>query len=699
MALVRALNSAISGLRGQQFRIDTIGDNLANSTTTGFKSGRVQFHTLLSQTVAFGTAPQGFLGGIDPIQMGLGVTVGSTSRAFTQGELEVTGVTSDLGIEGDGFFVMQNQSGDLVFSRDGSFTINPSNQLHNPANGFIVQGINADINTFNIASGAPIENIEIPIGELQIAVATDEASFDGNLNGGGPQALMGTIMESNVMTDLSTGTDATGATLLTNLGRLPETPGPAIDLAIDLGDTIFVSSKKGNRTLPQQSFFVGTTLPPGYDGYGTTLQEYLDFVERALGINPGSNDILYSSIRDNDNNPNTQGVVGTASAFTLDATNQITAITMDGIDHSGEGVQIGDVIRFNTGAGAGQMGVISAFATVGATANDTLVLANPLSSTLPQPQVGDQFSIHEPPNVTVSDGVAAGYPSAAGRIRLSGNVGTANHITDLEMVTSDGISMTQFYHRQEATGESIISNLTVYDSDGNSHLVEVTYVLETKGGVDPVTTSPGNVFRFFAESEDSKLLNSGVLDGSQRIVGTGTIAFSAGGQFISQNPDAAFQLEMPNIGAATPLIVNPDFSGITGFADQNSAVFLIEQDGFPTGVLSDYSIGENGVITGIFNNGVTRPLGQIMLSRFANPNGLTMLGESNYQQAANSGIAIIGQPTTIGLGSIRSGVLEASNVDFAREFTDLIVSQRAFQANARVITTSDDLLEELVNIV
>jgi flagellar hook-basal body protein len=129
MALIRALNTAIAGLRSQQFRIDTIGDNLANSTTTGFKASRVNFENALTQTLSFGTAPQGFLGGIDPEQIGLGVTVASTTRNFTQGELEITGRASDLAIDGAGFFILRDAQGSSTFTRDGSFTINPANLL------------------------------------------------------------------------------------------------------------------------------------------------------------------------------------------------------------------------------------------------------------------------------------------------------------------------------------------------------------------------------------------------------------------------------------------------------------------------------------------------------------------------------------------------------------------------------------------
>lgn len=695
MALVRAMNSAISGLRSQQFRIDTVGDNLANATTTGFKSGRVEFSTLLSQTISFGTAPQGFLGGIDPQQMGLGVTVASTTRNFTQGELETTGVASDLGIDGAGFFIMRNESGDMVFSRDGSFTINPSNLLHNPANGFVVQGIQADFNTFTIASGAPIQNLSIPIGNLTIAVATTTAEYDGNLDGDGDQGLMGTVLESQTLADNTAAfAAATGATLLTNLSR--DTGSGFIDLAIDLGDTLQINAVKGGRTLPTQRFFVGTSLPPGFDGFGTTLAEFNDFVQRALGINDGG--LQYGAVRDNDSNPNTTGVALTATGVTA------TTVTVAGTNFATEGVQAGDILRFNTGAGAGQIGTVATLATT-FTLNDTIVLAAPFSAGLPSPVVGDQFTVHEPSNVTVNPTVVAA-PFALnpglvpGRMRIAGNIGTANQITGLQISnTTDNISFSPFTQIEAATGESIITNATYFDSLGTAHLVELTFVLETKGGVDAVTGSVGNTFRFFGEAQDSDLVVLGTNLGVNRVVGTGTVTFSTSGQFLSTSPIPSVSLTIPNTGAQTPLDVSLDLDGLTGFASQNSAAFMINQDGFATGTLSDFSIGADGIITGMFNNGITRNLGQVLLARFANPNGLTLAGGNNYTVAANSGPAIIGQPGQIGLGSVVSGALEASNVDFAREFTTLIVSQRGFQANARVITTADDLLEELVNIV
>jgi flagellar hook protein FlgE len=687
MALIRALNSAISGMKAQQFRIDVVGDNLANSTTTGFKATRVNFHTLLSQTISFGSAPQGNLGGINPKQLGLGVAVAQTTKDFSQGELEATGVATDLGIEGDGFFILKDANARQVFTRDGTFELNSENKLTNPAKGMIVQGINADLTTFTIPTGGELEDLYIPVGELQIAVATTTASYSGNLDGGGEQALQGTILESSVFHDGDGGPPATESTLLTNLYRVPETGGPDIDLGLSEGDTIIVKATKGGRTLPERVFRIGTSLQPGDDGFGTTLGEFADFLERALGINTGDAATLISAIRDDDNNPETPGVTGVATSFIYDAQGRIVGLSQTGRDFTAEGVQVNDIVRFNTGAGAGQISVITAVGT-------SSINFNPLSSTIPQPNIGDAFSVHEPPRVSIG-----GFPSDAGRLRIAGNVGTANDITRLEIVSSTGTTLTPIFIRQTATGESTIVNATFYDSIGNGHLVELALVLETKGGVDPATGGEGNVFRFFAEAKDSKYVFGTTILGSDRVVGTGTITFTTEGQFLRQDPSAGISLVIPNEGATTPLTVKPDFSKMTGFGGIQSEAYLISQDGFPMGTMIDFSISADGIVTGIFSNGLSRTVAQIMLARFANPNGLQILDSNTYMTASNSGQPIIGTPGTLGIGNVRSGVLEASNVDFAREFTTLIIGQRAFQANARVIRIADEILQDLVQIL
>jgi len=262
MALISALNSGISGLRVQEQRISVIGDNIANVDTVGFKEARVTFETMLSETSSFGSAATGNLGGSNPVQMGLGAMVGSIDRAFTRGALEATGLTGDLAIEDTGdlassFFILKDASGSEVYTRDGSFSINPSNYLHNSANGYIVQGWMADLDSFTVTTGGPLENLSIPVGDLRIARETANTDFDGNLNGSGDIATSGTILESDV---LYSNAGTTAAVLTTALVDLQTATA---DLGLAVGDVITLSAEKGSRSLSEATFVIGDPPPTG----------------------------------------------------------------------------------------------------------------------------------------------------------------------------------------------------------------------------------------------------------------------------------------------------------------------------------------------------------------------------------------------------------------------------------------------------
>lgn len=140
-----------------------------------------------------------------------------------------------------------------------------------------------------------------------------------------------------------------------------------------------------------------------------------------------------------------------------------------------------------------------------------------------------------------------------------------------------------------------------------------------------------------------------------------------------------------------------DLAGVTGFADL-STLKVAGQDGRPAGTLDAYSIGPDGTITGTFSNGATQAVGRIALATFVNPGGLEKAGDSSYRATANSGAVELGAAGDPGYGKLASGYLEMSNVDLSQEFTNLIIAQRGFQANARIITTSDEVLQELTNL-
>jgi flagellar hook protein FlgE len=143
--------------------------------------------------------------------------------------------------------------------------------------------------------------------------------------------------------------------------------------------------------------------------------------------------------------------------------------------------------------------------------------------------------------------------------------------------------------------------------------------------------------------------------------------------------------------------VGIDMSGLTNFTG-NSSVQPLSQNGAPAATLQSFSINPDGQLVGVFSNGNKQTVAQLALANFNNPPGLEKVGDSLYRFTVNSGLAQVAAPGSVGLGTLQAGTVEMSNVDLAQEFTNLIVAQRGFQANSKVISTSDDVLQELVNL-
>jgi len=137
--MMRSLFSGVSGLRNHQVRMDVIGNNISNVNTIGFKKGRVTFKEGFAQLLQGASRPPGDLGGINPIQVGLGMQIGSVDMMFSQGNLESTGLTTDLAIQGDSFFVVKKGTQNY-YTRSGNFQLDADGRLVSPANGFVVQG-------------------------------------------------------------------------------------------------------------------------------------------------------------------------------------------------------------------------------------------------------------------------------------------------------------------------------------------------------------------------------------------------------------------------------------------------------------------------------------------------------------------------------------------------------------------------------
>lgn len=228
----------------------------------------------------------------------------------------------------------------------------------------------------------------------------------------------------------------------------------------------------------------------------------------------------------------------------------------------------------------------------------------------------------------------------------------------------------------------------VYDTLGTSHDIDIEFNNHVVNPPIP-PAPPGTV-----ASWDWVALENGNPVGGSATTGE-PLYFDADGNLI--NVGATQNLDIPGSGGSPNFLVGVNFDSITQLAT-DSQVQLASQNGFPPGSLANFTIGVDGTITGLFTNGLTRALARIAMAIFPNPAGLERIGNNLWRTTDNSGTATIGSPRSGGRGGITAGFLEQSNVDIGNEFTELIVTQRGFQANTRIVTTVDEMLQDLMNM-
>jgi flagellar hook protein FlgE len=230
----------------------------------------------------------------------------------------------------------------------------------------------------------------------------------------------------------------------------------------------------------------------------------------------------------------------------------------------------------------------------------------------------------------------------------------------------------------------ITISMGVYDSLGALQTAQVRF---TRGGTAAV---PTNTWTWQVMDTTTVPAVPGT--------GDGTITFDANGQIDLTASVPGADVDVPVSSGADPLAPTIDFSKLTQLASANS-VTVTSQDGLSAGTVSDVYISpDSGIISLTYSNGMTEQVGQVALARFTNPAGLMKSEGTSFTAGLNSGDAQVGTASSGGRGSIASSYLEASNVDMAQEFTNMILAQRGFQASSRVITTSDEILQELVNL-
>lgn len=298
------------------------------------------------------------------------------------------------------------------------------------------------------------------------------------------------------------------------------------------------------------------------------------------------------------------------------------------------------------------------------------------------------------PGVALAASTVPTDPAGSLRLLITGNAGKANSLAiDGSFKTDAGTVPFTFSEaaNSDPTGEGLHTSMTVYDSLGTPVNVDVTLTLES-------SDSTGTKWRFYASSKDDT--HTGAFDPTDpedngMILNSGTVEFDNQGVFKGSANDV-ISVARANTGASTPLPIKLDLSKLTSLTSTTQQVVPERQDGFRTGTLADFSIADNGDIVGEFDNGLTRTLGRVAIAHFDNPSGLLDQGSNNYTASASSGEAVVATPGDFSAGLIRSGSLEQSNVDLSKEFIDMIVTTTGFSAASRVITTSNRLLDELL---
>ncbi len=251
-----------------------------------------------------------------------------------------------------------------------------------------------------------------------------------------------------------------------------------------------------------------------------------------------------------------------------------------------------------------------------------------------------------------------------------------------------------------------ITSINVYDDQGRQHNLKVFL---WKSDVNRWTASVGmtdatqltldvlnpNADQNIARGGNTRFELNFTPDGRLSSAGDGSDIINQGelGANLSFRLNGNPEAQNINLRFGTANLVE----GITQFSSQFTTK-AIEQDGKTMGYLETFTIDNSGVVTGVYSNGTKQPLAQVAMANFTNPEGLRKAGETNYEVSSNSGNAIIGEAGAQGLGEINAGMLEMSNVDLAEQFTDMIVTQRGFQANSKSITTSDQMLQELLTL-
>ncbi len=691
--MLRSLMTGVTGVRTHQVLLDVTGNNIANVNTAGYKKSNTVFQDMFYQNSAKATAPnedRGY-GGINPQQVGAGVKVGAIETIHTQGNQQYTGNRNDIMVQGEGYFVYETGGG-RVFGRAGNCTLDGQSNLVQAGTGYLMQGYQMEpdpTDPTRFIQGSSLGNIKIPVGQKLPAKATSLVGYRCNLDSrvrsylptgftlaGTSQSMTMPIASGGPSTELAvTFNEASVA----DAGQLlqihidnPATPGlPDFDINMFINDI----DDKGNPVLAFDATGTTTSTTVINAGETTTYNQETGILIMQNGADKWELDVLgaldyeFISFQDPDEPARTWRVLADFDDPQSRSSDFNLWYTCSDADQTPR--------RFRAGSGSTS------------TPPDAPMYFNKDGTFRDyEPTVG-QADTH----FTFTTTHAGGNATVDLVLQASGN-GRGLELFEAETAAPFGPVGDVFGTLSQRIDSIHDSKVDIYDSLGNNYVLEVSW--------EKLELAPGGTgrWRWRAWLPNEQDTNVSLTPNS------GIITFDAAGFITGSGTTAELELGFGAMGA-DDATVTLDFSGESFGEDaiegvtQYGSPFTTKakyQDGYTMGVLRDYGVGGDGVFTGVYSNGQRRPLARVALALFANPNGLEKTGDTAFRVTDNSGLAQIVGPMTGGAGKILGGTLEMSNVDLSEEFVTLIKAQRGFQANARTVTTSDQVLEELVNI-
>ncbi len=655
-----ALYTGLSGLRVHQTYIDVIGNNLANVSTPGFRGSRATFSDILSFTVRAGSGPSGTFGGVNPLQIGTGAFMATVDTDLNQGTLQDTGRSLDVALQGRGFFTLTNgvQS---FYSRVGSFGIDADRTLVDLRSGLRVVGSTGN-------------SITVPVSDTLPAQPTSQIMFQGNLPArvGGP---LEEIVQSNV--PLKAGTAAS------KTATAGGASAPLFDLTAFAGRTVLVSVNGGAQ---QTITFAASDFGAPPTGPGPVLASDVAAAFSVAGLSVTADDVAgtiqFDTVRLGNNatlkfddGPSATGLLG---ALGLNAT------LVSGTEAAATGAaDIGQLTARNAGYAPGDSITVRGTNPDGTVFSDTFVYGAGNDGTT----IDDLLTFV---NATLDNTQAQASITADGNIRVTAlNKAEAELSLFLGDVTGNTgtNSWPNFVVAQQGAGpDQAVTSIDVVDSQGRTHPVTLTF---TRSTVD------STIWDLQASID--------ALEGSITQGSIGQIRFNDNGSFnVIGGGTNTLAFAWNGISAVQAVAVNLGTSGLfDGVAQLGNAatVAAVDQNGYAAGTLLNAGFDNEGQLVGYYSNGQSQTLDTLRISMFSNEGGLVRVGDTMFVESPNSDDAIATTANAAGAGTVRAGQLENSNVDIAREFVNLIEAQRGFQANSRVITTTDEILAELMNIV